>query len=120
MDPKTGAGYASILYTLKNGEAVNTGKLPVEQLGVAAPDPATCVIALEHPAPYFLAQLTHMTALPVYPPSIAQYGTAFARAGPTRRQRPVRAEELPPQRRARAGDATRGSTTPPGSASTAR
>ena len=81
MDPKTGAGYASILYTLKNGEAVNTGKLPVEQLGVAAPDPATCVITLEHPAPYFLAQLTHMTALPVYPPSIAQYGGAFARAG---------------------------------------
>ena len=81
MDPKTGAGYASILYTLKNGEAVNTGKLPVEQLGVSAPDPATCVIVLDHPAPYFLAQLTHMTALPVYPPSIAQYGTAFARAG---------------------------------------
>ncbi len=81
MDPKTGAGYASILYTVKNGEAVNTGKLPVEALGIQAPDPATCVITLEHPAPYFLAQLTHMTALPVYPPDVARYGTAFARAG---------------------------------------
>jgi oligopeptide transport system substrate-binding protein len=81
MDPKTGAGYATILYTLKNAQAVNTGTLPVAQLGIAAPDPATCIITLEHPTPYFLDQLTHFTALPVYPPSIARYGDAFARAG---------------------------------------
>jgi peptide/nickel transport system substrate-binding protein/oligopeptide transport system substrate-binding protein len=81
MDPKTGAGYANILYTIKNGEAVNTGKLPPDQLGVRAIDPATLEITLEHPAAYFLAQLSHLTALPVYPPSVAQYGDGFARAG---------------------------------------
>jgi oligopeptide transport system substrate-binding protein len=81
MDPKTGADYANILYTIKNGEAVNTGKLPVDQLGIRALDPATCEITLEHPAPYFLAQLTHLTALPVYPPDVARYGDGFARAG---------------------------------------
>ncbi len=81
MDPRTGAGYANILYTVKNGEAVNTGKLPPDQLGIRALDAATCEITLEHPAPYFLAQLTHMTALPVYPPSIARYGDGFAKAG---------------------------------------
>jgi oligopeptide transport system substrate-binding protein len=81
MDPKTGAGYANILYTVENAEAVNTGKLPVEKLGIRALDPLTCEITLDHPAPYFLAQLTHLTALPVYAPSLARYGDAFARAG---------------------------------------
>ena len=81
MEPATGAPYASLLYTLKNGRAVNTGALPPEQLGVAAPDPATCVITLEQPTPYFLQQLTHMTALPVYPPAVRRWGDGFARPG---------------------------------------
>ena len=81
MDPKTGAGYANILYTVRNAEAVNTGKLPVDQLGIRAIDPRTCEITLDHPAPYFLAQLSHLTALPVYAPSVARYGDGFARAG---------------------------------------
>ena len=81
MDPATGAPYASLLYTLKNGRAVNTGALPPERLGIAAPDAATCVITLEQPTPYFLQQLTHMTALPVYPPSVKRWGDGFARPG---------------------------------------
>ncbi len=81
MDPATGAPYASLLYTLKNGRAVNTGALPSERLGVAAPDPATCVLTLEQSTPYFLQQLTHMTALPVYPPSVKRWGDGFARPG---------------------------------------
>ncbi len=81
MDPATGAPYASLLYTLKNGRAVNTGALPPDSLGVAAPDPATCVITLEQPTPYFLQQLTHMTAMPVYPPSVKRWGDGFARPG---------------------------------------
>ena len=70
MDPKTGAQYANILYTLKNAEAVNHGKLPLDALGIAAPDAATVVLTLEHPAAYLLAQLTHLTALPVYRPAV--------------------------------------------------
>ena len=81
MNPATGAPYASLLYTLKNGRAVNSGALPPERLGVAAPDAATCVVTLEQPTPYFLQQLTHMTALPVYPPAVRRWGDGFARAG---------------------------------------
>lgn len=36
MDPKTAAGYANVLYAIKNAREVNTGKLPVGQLGVEA------------------------------------------------------------------------------------
>ena len=81
MTPATGAPYASLLYTLRNGRAVNTGAVPPDQLGVAAPDASTCVITLEQPTPYFLQQLTHMTALPVYSPSVARWGDGFARPG---------------------------------------
>lgn len=81
MDPRTGAQYANILYTLKNAAAVNRGALPPEALGVKARDPATLELTLEHPTPYLLDQLTHLTALPVYPPSVETWGGAFARAG---------------------------------------
>ena len=81
MNPKTGAQYASILYTLKNARGVNTGGLPIEALGVHAPDPLTFVIELEHPATYLLAQLTHFTALPLHRPEIEAFGDRFAHAG---------------------------------------
>lgn len=81
MDPKTGAQYASILYTLKNARAVNVGGMPLEQLGVRSLDPMTLELTLEHPAAYLLAQLTHFTALPLHRPSLARWGLSFTRAG---------------------------------------
>ena len=81
MDPRTGAKYASILYTVKNARGVNTGALPPDALGVAAPDEHTFVLALEHPAAYLPAQLTHFTALPLHRAEIERYGDAFARPG---------------------------------------
>lgn len=81
MDPKTGAQYASILYTLKNARGVNTGGMPLERLGVRSLDPLTLELTLEHPAAYLLAQLTHFTALPLHRPSLARWGASFTRAG---------------------------------------
>ena len=81
MNPKTGAQYASILYTVRNARGVNTGGLPLEALGVHAPDPRTFVIELEHPATYLLGQLTHFTALPLHRAEVETYGDRFARAG---------------------------------------
>lgn len=81
MDPKTGAPYANILYTVKNAQTVNAGGLPLDALGIRALDEATLEITLEHPTTYFLEQLTHFTALPVYGPSVERWGTGFARAG---------------------------------------
>ncbi len=99
MDPKTGAQYASILYDLKNAREVNAGKMPLNALGVAAPDPSTFEIRLAHPAPYLLAQLAHMTALPVYRPSVEQWGDAFARAGRLVTNGPFRLESYTPNDR---------------------
>lgn len=81
MDPRTGARYASILYTLKNARAVNTGTMPPAQLGVRALDPLTLELTLEHPATYLLAQLTHFTALPLHRASLERWGARSTRPG---------------------------------------
>lgn len=79
MAPRTGAPYANILYTLKNAKRINKGELPVEALGVRASDETTLEIALEHPAPYFISQLAHMTAKPLHRKSIEAFGSDFVR-----------------------------------------
>jgi ABC-type oligopeptide transport system substrate-binding subunit len=80
MNPETGAKYANILYTLKNGEAVNKGKAKLEDLGAKAIDDKTLEITLESPAPYFIAQLAHQTGLPVHPGSVTKFGKDFVKA----------------------------------------
>lgn len=52
MDPKTAGQYAQLLYIVENGRAVNTGAMPVDKLGVSAPDKTTVVVKLDVPAPY--------------------------------------------------------------------
>ena len=81
MDPATGAGYANILFMLKNARAVNGGALPPDALGVRALDPGTLEIALEHRSAILLDALTHMTAMPVHRASVERWGDGFARAG---------------------------------------
>jgi len=79
MDPKTAAPYANILYTLKNAEKINQGELPLEALGVRAIDPTKLEITLEQQTPYFIEQLAHLTAYPVYRKAIEIYGRKFTR-----------------------------------------
>ncbi|KAB2705241.1 peptide ABC transporter substrate-binding protein, partial [Brucella intermedia] len=81
MDPKTGAGYASILYPIKNAREINTGKLPVDQLGVHSLDDHTLKITLASPTPYFLPILAHQTALPLNRKAVEKYGDKFTMAG---------------------------------------
>lgn len=65
LDPKTAAPYASILYIFKNAQAVNTGKIGPEQLGIRAIDARTLELTLENPAPYLAEMLTHATSYPL-------------------------------------------------------
>jgi oligopeptide transport system substrate-binding protein len=81
MNPATGAEYANILYTLKNAQLVNAGKLPVTALGVRAVSDSVLELTLEHPVPYLLEQLTHLTALPLNPRNVETYGNSFTKPG---------------------------------------
>ena len=79
LAPDTAAQYASILYGVKNAEEVNAGKLPADQLGIAAPDPGTFVVTLAHPAPYFDGIAAHQATFPVPRQQIEKFGRAWSK-----------------------------------------
>jgi ABC-type oligopeptide transport system substrate-binding subunit len=80
-DPKVHSQVAEVLYPIKNAQEVNTGKLDVTALGVAAPDPRTVEITLKAPTPYFLHLLTLRTALPVNERNVARFGEEWVKPG---------------------------------------
>jgi oligopeptide transport system substrate-binding protein len=51
-DPKTAARSGRVLFPLKNFPAIVRGDMPVERLGVTAPDPRTVVIEVDQPTAY--------------------------------------------------------------------
>ena len=53
IDPKTASPIAYLMYYIKNAKNINTGKKPIESLGVTALDENTLTIELENPTLYF-------------------------------------------------------------------
>jgi len=81
VDPKTAAQYANVLYPFKNAKKVNKNELPVEQLGVTAPDASTLVIELEHPVPYLPQLLMHHTSSPLPRKLVERVGNDWTKPG---------------------------------------
>lgn len=81
MLPETAARYASFLYPIRNARAVNTGRAPVETLGVKAVDPRTLRIELETPAPQLTELLTSVGAVAVPRRAIEAFGREWTRPG---------------------------------------
>jgi len=81
LNPLTASTYAYYLYPILNAEAVNGGEIPVEALGVEAPDDATLVVRLENPAPYLAEFMRHTTTFPVPRHVVEELGTAWTRPG---------------------------------------
>jgi oligopeptide transport system substrate-binding protein len=62
LEPATGAGYAAFLYSVKNAEEYNTGKLKdFSKVGIEVVDDYTFKVTLATPCTYF----TQLTAFPV-------------------------------------------------------
>jgi oligopeptide transport system substrate-binding protein len=81
LDPATRAADPRDLFAVKNAEAVATGKLPPDQLGVRAVDPNHVEIELARPTADFLIQLSNRTSFPVHRAGLAQHGDAWTRTG---------------------------------------
>lgn len=81
MNPASAAPYANVLFPIKNAEAIASGKMPPEQLGVEAPDDYTVKLTLKAPTPYFLQLMAHHTALPLHRKSVEKYGDKFTAPG---------------------------------------
>ncbi len=78
LDPRTASPYAYMMYLLKNGEAVNSGKLDPSQLGARALDARTVEVTLEHPAPYFLQIAKFLSMYPLPRHVVDRYGDAWS------------------------------------------
>jgi ABC-type oligopeptide transport system substrate-binding subunit len=65
LTPSTAASRAFLLYAVRNGKAVNAGKLAPAQLGVRALDDLTLEVELEEPTPYFLELVSNRVAAAV-------------------------------------------------------
>ncbi len=57
VDPANAAPQATFLFPIKNGEAINQGKMAPTELGAKALDASTFQITLTAPASYFLSSL---------------------------------------------------------------
>lgn len=77
QDPAIASQYSSLLYIIKNAQALNEGRVAPEELGVRAIDELTLEITLEQPAPYLEGLLTHYTTYPVPRHIVEQYGEAW-------------------------------------------
>jgi oligopeptide transport system substrate-binding protein len=80
-DPKTAAQYAYFVYVIKNGQAVNGGKAPLEALGVKALDDRTLQVTLEHPVPYLPELVKHQVFYPTPEHVVRKWGDAWAAPG---------------------------------------
>src|SRR6185503_9565786 len=80
LSPKTASEYANILYPIKNAEGVNAKGLPLEKLGVSAPDPKTFVIELNDPAPFLPEMLMHYTCYPLPQKVVEKFGVDWTKA----------------------------------------
>ena len=79
LKPETASGYASLLYVIKNGSEVNSGKAAPDTLAVKALDDNTLQITLVGPAPYFVALLSHYTAYPLPEHKLKELGKEWAK-----------------------------------------
>ncbi len=79
MDPNTAARYASFLYLIENGRAVNTGEQPLETLGVRALDERQLEIRLNNPAPYLPDLMAAVAAVAVPGHAIEAHGQQWTR-----------------------------------------
>ena len=74
QDPETAASLAYFMDMVDNATEINSGRAPIDALGVAAPDDRTFVITLARPYPYLLERLLYPTAYPVPRHAIAAHG----------------------------------------------
>lgn len=65
VDPANASEYAFIMYPIRNAEAVNQGKMPLDSLAVRAVDDRTLAVEFERPCAYFLSLAAFGTYAPV-------------------------------------------------------
>lgn len=80
QNPETAASLAYFMNMLANAEAINSGQMPPEKLGVRAIDSTTLRLTLQRPYPFLLERLLYPTAFPVPRHAIEKHGDDWVKA----------------------------------------
>jgi ABC-type oligopeptide transport system substrate-binding subunit len=77
-DPATAAPFANLIYYVRNGQAINEGRIrDVASLGVRAVDPYTLEVTMEQPTAFFVAMTPQYVFTAVPRQAIERYGDAW-------------------------------------------
>lgn len=76
-DPKVGCPNSFFLEPLANYGPVSRGEMPVEKLGVSAPDSKTVVFTLSEPTPIFLNMINQTVYYPQREDKVKEWGDKF-------------------------------------------
>ncbi len=82
LSPELGSDYAHLLFVIQGAEAFNKHLAGFDQVGLAATDPRTLRVTLEHPTPYFLSLLNHQVWFPVQRAAVEKQGSFTDRTNP--------------------------------------
>ncbi|WP_240047463.1 peptide ABC transporter substrate-binding protein, partial [Staphylococcus aureus] len=77
VDPKTGSEYAYIMSDIQNADSINSGKLPVEKLGIKALSKYELEIKLKRPIPYINELLALSNFYPQNEKVAKKYGEKY-------------------------------------------
>jgi oligopeptide transport system substrate-binding protein len=99
LNPKSGAKYAQQLFSLKNAEEYNKGRVSdFSQVGVKAPDPRTLQVTLKSPTAYFLDLTSFYTLYPVPKWALDAHGKDWVKPGKIVSNGPFRLSSWVPQK----------------------
>lgn len=81
VDPKTLSPFAwfAQMAGIANADEIISGKVPVQKLGVTAPDSHTLVVQLNKPVPFFVNLLANFSLFPVPQKTIEKYGNDWTK-----------------------------------------
>lgn len=77
VDPKTASQYAYIYSGILNADKINSGKKPVNTLGIKALGKYKLQVTLEVPIPYFNTLMASSTFYPQYKPAVEKAGKQY-------------------------------------------
>lgn len=82
-NPETASEYAWYLTVMgvENAEAVTAGDMPLDALGISAPDDKTVVYKIDAPRPYFPQMVTFPTTFPLNQANIEEFGAEWTKPG---------------------------------------
>lgn len=82
-NPETASEYSWYLGVMgvENASAVIAGEMPLDALGISAPDDRTVVYKIDAPRPYFPQMVTFPTTFPLHAATIEEHGDNWTQPG---------------------------------------